>query len=332
MLLSDRLRRHDLSDKKGARSEDSDSAAALPSHKGAPRPQRILVYVSAVVRYGSIRKAAESLHMSSSALNRRILDLEDEIGTALFERLPRGVRLTSAGELYINYARRVLAETELVGSQIERLRGLVRGRVKIAATESVAGHLLPEAVSRFQDDHPGVYFEITIVPAGLLLEKLKSDAVDLILTHEQINRNEGTVLASIAQRYCAMVSQSHPLADRSSLRLQDCLAYPLALADETMAGRELLNQVLHKASFQLEPMLVSNSIEVMRAFAKRNNGICFQFEVGVLGDDHDMVAIPLVDPPLKQAKLHLFMRRGRALPVAVAVFSEQLVTTLQALS
>src|SRR5258706_5006238 len=75
--------------------------AATPAapNKYAIRPPRIFSYVDAVARCGSIRRAAEALHIASSALNRRVLDMEEELGTTLFERLPRGVRLTAAGAL-----------------------------------------------------------------------------------------------------------------------------------------------------------------------------------------------------------------------------------------
>src|SRR5579862_6135380 len=149
---------------------------ASPAAKPSMRPQRILLYVNAVARHGSIRKAAESLHIASSALNRRILDLEAQVGSTLFERLPRGVRLTASGELFINYVRRALADLELVGSQIEHLRGLVRGRVRIAASESVAGRLLPAAITEFQARHPGVQFSVTIDGAAPLIDALLSDA------------------------------------------------------------------------------------------------------------------------------------------------------------
>ena len=62
------------------------------------RPPRLYLYFDAVVRHGSIRRAAEALRIASSALNRRVLDLEEEIGTILFDRLQGGVRLTAAGE------------------------------------------------------------------------------------------------------------------------------------------------------------------------------------------------------------------------------------------
>jgi len=293
------------------------------------RSQRILIYVNAIARYGSIRKAADSLHMASSALNRRILDLEEEIGTSLFERLPRGVRLTAAGEIYLNYVRRVLADTELVSSQIERLRGLVRGHVKVAATESVAGNLLPDAVATFRADHPGVYFNITIVAAEKLVDMITSDTVDLILTHELYNRDDVIVLASVPQPFCAVVRKNHPLAQKNNLRLRDCLPYPVALGDETMAGRAFIDRALQKASFTLEPVLVSNSIKVMRSFARLSAGIYFQFGIGTVADNSDMVAIPLTDRVLTQGKLHLAMRRGRVLPVASAAFYEHLAGRLQ---
>src|ERR1700733_2577985 len=123
-------------------------------------PPRIFRYVDAVARHGSIRKAAEALPVVSSSLNRRILDLEEELGSPLFERLPRGVRPTAAGDLFLAYVRRSMRELEQVGAQIEGLRGLLRGRVRIAVAESVTGHMLPTAIARFQAGHPNVAFYV----------------------------------------------------------------------------------------------------------------------------------------------------------------------------
>ena len=302
-----------------------------PAPKRSIRPQRILLYVNAVARHGSIRKAAEALHIASSALNRRIIDLEAELGTTLFERLPRGVCLTAAGELYVSYARRALADLELVSAQIEHLRGLVRGRVRIAATESMAAHLLSAAIAAFQTQHPGVHFHVTIEGAGRLLDALISDSADVILTHDLYSHPDVTVLASASQSLCALVAHGHPLADRSSLRLRDCLPYPIALADETLAGRALIDRALLNASFQFEPALVSNSIAAMKAYARASQAVCFQFGVGTADDCAGMVAIPLTDPGLAHSQLSLAMRRGRALPAAAAVFSEHLAVLFAAM-
>ena len=142
-----------------------------------------MTYVDAVARHGSIRKAADALNVASSALNRQILDLEMDLGAALFERLPRGVRLTAAGEVFLAYTRQAISELKAVESQVEQLRGLVRGQVGIAAVESVAGELLPSVITQFQAEHPNVRFNVRIGAPEELVAALIADQVDLILTH-----------------------------------------------------------------------------------------------------------------------------------------------------
>jgi len=82
------------------------------------RPPRAYVYLDTVARAGSIRKAAEQLHVASTALNRKIKETEDSLGTPLFERLPRGVRLTAAGEVMVAGVRRSMADVRAAVSHI----------------------------------------------------------------------------------------------------------------------------------------------------------------------------------------------------------------------
>jgi DNA-binding transcriptional LysR family regulator len=287
-------------------------------------PPRIFRYVDAVARHGSIRKAAEALHVVSSALNRRILDLEEELGSPLFERLPRGVRPTAAGDLFLAYVRRSMRELEQVGAQIEGLRGLLRGRVRIAVAESVTGHMLPTAIARFQAGHPNVAFYVWMDGPRGLADALGSDAADLILTHDSLDRPEVSAVASVHQPLCALVAPDHPLASRSSMRLRDCLDFPIAIPDVTLAARTLMDRVVARASFKLEPALVSNSVELTKTFARQNHAVCFQFRIAGSPDASGLVTIPLTDPGLAQARLMLAVRRNRVLPVAAAAFAQLL--------
>lgn len=293
------------------------------------RPPRLLAYIDAVARHGSIRKAADFLHVASSALNRQILDLEADLGSTLFERLPRGVRLTAAGEIFLSYARQAISELKAVESQVEQLRGLVRGQVNVAAVESVAGDLLPSAISSFQENHPNVRFHVRIGAPEELISALASDQADLILTHYPPPKKHVAIAAIAEQAVCALMTNDHPLATRDELRLRDCLSFPLALADPTLALRALIEQALAETSFDLDPRLVSNSFEIMRAFARLNRGIYLQFRKPGRGSipSGDMVAVPLIDAPLLQAKLFLATRRGRVLPIAAAAFLEWLKET-----
>ncbi len=164
------MRKKQMSAKRRAVAPPSPNAArAKTTSRCRLRPPRVLTYVDAVARYGSIRKAADALNVASSALNRQILDLEMDLGAALFERLPRGVRVTSAGEAFLVYARLVISELKAVESRIEQLRGLVHGQVSVAAAESVAGELLPSAITPFQTTHPYVRFHVRIGAPGELV-------------------------------------------------------------------------------------------------------------------------------------------------------------------
>jgi len=315
------------SGQRGARSKPLPSRA--PSRKRL-RPPRLLTYVDAVARHGSIRKAAEALNLAPSALNRQILDLEIDLGSALFERLPRGMRPTAAGELFLAYTRQAISELKAIASQVEELRGLVRGQVSVAAVESVVGDLLPAAIARFQTEHPNVRFNVHVGAPEALAGVLIADQVDLILTLAPPPRKHVAVVAVSNQALCALMVADHPFAARKELRLRDCLAYPLALGDATLAGRALIEQVLAQASFDLDPRLVSNSVETMKAFARLNRGVCFQFRKPgkAVIPPGDMIALPLIDPPLLQARLILATRRGRVLPIAAASFVELLRTVL----
>jgi len=306
------------------------AAAGRAARKDRTEPRRshleppvIFGYVDAVARHGSIRKAAEAMHIASSAMNRRILDLEDEIGFPLFERLPRGVRATAAGELFLVFVRRSLKELRQLEAQIDGLRGLVRGHVRIAVAESVTTRLLPDAISAYQSRHPGIAFAVTVDGPERLLALLLQDAVDLIFTHSPIRDRAIEVLATTAQPLCALVSPEHPLAARKSVRLHDCLAYPVAMPDDTLAARAFLDAALHRASLTLQPALVSNFVEATKIFARTRGGVCFSFHIGHESDVSGMVAIPLSDPVLADTRLELASRRGRVLPVAAAAFAEE---------
>jgi DNA-binding transcriptional LysR family regulator len=289
------------------------------------RPPRIFLYFDAVARYGSMRKAADTLRIASSALNRQILLLEEEVGVVLLERLPRGVRLTAAGELFANYVRDAISGLETVGEQIESLRGLIRGRVRLATVESAAGDFLPRVIAQFQKLHPGVEFTLTVGAPDSLAAELLNDSADLLITHNAVDHRDITIIAKAPQAFCALVAQGHPLASRKRLRLRDCAAYPIALADRSLAGRVLIENTLATASVQLQPALISNSVAAMKAYALLGQAICFQFAIGCKeGTFADMVAIPLIDDAFKTAELILAVRRERVLPIAAAAFLETL--------
>ena len=282
---------------------------------------RFLQYVDAVARCGSIRGAADTLHVAASAVNRRIQDLEQELGTPIFERLPRGVRLTAAGELFLGYARRRSADLDHVRSQIEDLHGVRRGQVTLAASQALAPAFLPRAILAFQQTHAGVAFDVKVLDRERAVRAVAEFEADLALVFNPPELRGLRVLAQVRQRTCAIVAPDHPLAARASVRLKDCLQYPLALPDGSLSGRSVLDELFERSSAQPQVPLVSNSYELMRGFAREAGGVSFQIEIGA-GATAGTVAVPIEERNLPAGRLVLVALRERVLPVAAASFAE----------
>src|ERR1700752_2471666 len=145
------------------------------------RHLRFLRYVDEVARAGSIRRAAELLHVTASAVNRRVMDLEEELGAPLFERRPRGVQLTAAGELFVRYIREQSGDVERMKSQIEDLKGLRRGTVRIACSQALALEFLPREVAAFRKQFSSVSFDVKVLDHEKAMVALADYDVDLLL-------------------------------------------------------------------------------------------------------------------------------------------------------
>lgn len=292
---------------------------------------RFLRYVDEVARCGSIRRAAEQLHIASSAVNRRILDIEYELGTPIFERLPQGVRLTAAGEIFVAYVRRRLADLDRVKSEIADLTGVRRGVVKIAGSQAMAHEFLPRVLVEFQRRYPGITFKVTICDRAAAVRAVIELAVDAALVFNPPPSRELHSLIEVEQRLCALVTPQHPLAKLKSIRFKDCAPYPVALPDASLGGRVLLDEYFSRASSRIKPSIESNSFEMMRNFARSSDGVCFQIQIGAGGGADGLIAVPIEERGLARGKLVLGTLRGRVLPVASALFCEFLTDHLATL-
>jgi len=295
---------------------------------------RILDYVDAVARFGSIRKAAGQLHVTASAVNRRIMDLEEELDTPLFERLPRGVRLTAAGELFVHYLRKQHDEVERVKSQIADLKGLRRGTVRIACSQALALEFLPRAIAEFRKLHPMVTFDIKVVDHEYAMAALAALEVDLVLVFRPPFLANFQPLMTLEQRLVAVMTKKHPLAKKRKLRLHDCAAYPLALPERSIGGRQLLDEVTARSGLTFNVAAESNSFEMLRGVVSQANLISFQIAIGTLSDGNklDLVAREIDDRDVPKANLVFGQLRGRNLPVATAVFAERIIYKLEAMA
>ncbi|MBC6457349.1 LysR family transcriptional regulator [Actinomadura sp. HBU206391] len=125
---------------------------------------RVLVEVG---ERGSFSAAADAMSLTQPAVSRQIAGLERRLGVRLFQRVPRGVRATAAGEVALDSAREVLARLRAMESRLTAFAHLETGRLRLSAFSSANTFFVPEAVRRFGDAHPGVTLSLLQAdPAG----------------------------------------------------------------------------------------------------------------------------------------------------------------------
>ena len=293
------------------------------------RHLRFLHYFDAVARAGSIRKAAQRLNVTSSAVNRRIMDLEAELETPLFERRPRGVRLTAAGELFIHHVRGQVSDLDRVRSQIEDLKGLRRGTVRIAASQALALEFLPSEIAAYRSRFPFVQFDVRVQDHIRAMQSLADYVVDLVLVFRPPYLPNFRPLMSFEQRLVAVMPANHPLAAKPTLRLRDCARYPVALAEPEIGGRQLLDEALARRNLRFEIVAQSNSFEFLRHLVMRDNVISFQIAIGASSDEQRGIVVRELDErDAPRSDLVLGQLNDRNLPVASAKFAEQLSQSL----
>lgn len=294
------------------------------------RAMRIWDYVDRATRLGSFRRAAEEFNITPSAFQRRIQDLEEDLGFTIFERSHRGIRLTSSGENLIRWIRSQRADLERVQSQVEDLAGLRRGQVRIACSQALVQHFLPQEISSFRAAYPHIRFDVTAVDHGLAMKMLHDYETDLALIFWPSRDPEFQPLVTLQQGIAVVMASDHPLAQKPSIRLRDCGAYPIALPQRGFGVRALIEDFLATASTQLSIELESNSFELLLNLARVRDVLAFQFSIGARQESlpAGLTVRPLDESERMRAPLVLGYRRGRSLPVATAKFAEHLAGSL----
>ncbi|MCB2101895.1 MAG: LysR family transcriptional regulator [Rhodobacterales bacterium] len=285
-----------------------------------------LRYIEAVARSGSIRQAAETLAITSTALNRRILAMEEDLGVPIFERLPRGVRLSAAGEILIHHIRTQISDMERVKSQIADLSGERRGHIAIACSQALLPHFLPEQIAVYRGAHSAVTFEVLLRDRDAAERALVDMTADLALVFEPVRMAEFEVLLTVRQPVHVVMTRHHPLAGHRTLRLRDCLAHPVALPTEAYGVRHLLEAAVRRTSLNLRPVVESDSFEFLRFQALSEDILTFQIPIGLPepGQWPHMVSLPLDERDVPPGILYFGQLKGRTLPVAAARFAQQL--------
>lgn len=288
------------------------------------RHQQILKYIEKIARTGSLRSAAEELSITPSALNRRILGIEEELGVEIFERHPSGLRPNIAGEILLKHIRDQLADMDRVKSRIADLSGMRAGHINIATTREVVQFFLPALIKRHLIEYPAVTFSVSLHERGDAEASLVDNTNDIAIVYEPIHLTEFQVVCSVVQPIYCIMSQDHPLACKKTLKIYDCVDFPLQLPKRPQGIRQALDSRAARVGITLEPAVESNSLDLLRLMSQDSDALSFCLAINRRPElaRERLVSVPLDARGASPSVLVAGHLRGRTLPVAAARFLE----------
>ena len=235
----------------------------------------LLAQIAAFVetaRQRSVSRAAEELFISQPALTARLKGLETDLGTELFVRTARGMRLTETGEAFLPYAVRAL-DTLLDGRmQINALERGGAGRLAIGAAPAVSTYVLPMLLKRFSQAYPRMSVSVRTGHSEEILELVLREQVMLGLVRG-LKHPEITSIPLYEDRLILVAEPSHPFAEAGRIRMEQIAGEQLILFDRTSSYHDLTSSLFRTAGVSPAGRMELDNIEAAKKMVQEGFGV-----------------------------------------------------------
>ncbi|WP_019119575.1 LysR family transcriptional regulator, partial [Brevibacillus massiliensis] len=235
---------------------------------------RQLHYFMAVCEEMHFTKAAEKIGVSQPTLSQQIRALEDELHMPLFDRIGKKIALTEAGTLLFSYGTQILDTLQNVKDSIADLRHIQSGTIKVGIMPSDLDYRITQLIIDFYHAFPKVKLMV-IASIDIMRQVLESEVDIGIGTNVQPNDRLVTI-PLCREEYVLTVSERHPLANRTSIDLDELRGLPMVMYPEGFMGRDLVEESVRKHGFQLNSILETSSATSILNLVKANIGATVQ--------------------------------------------------------
>jgi DNA-binding transcriptional LysR family regulator len=289
-------------------------------------------YVKKIAEVGSIRGAAESLTISPSALNRHIQTLELDLDLIIFERLTKGVRLSTEGELFYQFALRQLASFQQLKSQINDIKGLRTGIVRIGVSADLSLKFLHSAIARFQNNYGDVAFEVTVITTDELETRLMNNQIDMALFYQPILSQSLHVIHSIEAPIYVAMPNGAPVSGKTGAKLYEIIDQPALLPPKGTQLRIKIDAACERTGITLrKSMECASPLDHLDATQRSRVAFCLPF-------DQDFIAfkkrgyklVPIASKEITLGYINLISHTRGQTSVAAQKFIEVFIARLEA--
>jgi molybdate transport repressor ModE-like protein len=280
-----------------------------------------------VARTGSVARAAEELGLSPASVNARVRNLEHQLGATLLDRTPTGSVPTEVGTLVIEWAADVLDAAARLAAGVLALTADTR-RLRIAASHTVAEHLLPSWLAGFRRRFPDVTPELTVTNSASVIQRVKDEEAVVGFIESRRAPRELSSLVVADDDLVIVVDPNHQWAvEGRPKKASELVQEPLVVRERDSATREVLDQSLKLAGVRLEqPVVELGSSAAVRNAVVGGQAPAVLSRLAVANDlkDGRLCEVPITDLDLSRQLRAVWLRR-RAQPEIVTDLLDQIV-------
>jgi DNA-binding transcriptional LysR family regulator len=275
----------------------------------------------AIAQYGSFQKAAGALHITQTALTRRLQNLEAHLGVKLVERTTRSVALTRIGSDFLPQGRRLTTELEMALVEMRESGKAQRGNISIACVPTAGVHYLPRVLRDYAARYPGNRIKI--------LDHLSPGVSEAVLTREAefgirqsgLQHPELSAVPLLRDRYVLVCRSDHPLARKKRLSWKQLDAYPLIFPSHIATNRAQLDAALSGRNVALQPHFEVGRSSTAVGMAAEGVAVAVVPGLAVQKGAHPHVrALPLMDPVVSWALVLVARKNAHLSPAAQALY------------
>jgi DNA-binding transcriptional LysR family regulator len=282
----------------------------------------------AVADAGTITDAAARIHVSQSALSRRLQQLEAELAAELIVRGRHGVELTVAGQQTLLDARAIVARFDRLRADIVDQQQLARGTVRVGGGATVTSFVLPDAIAEFQRRHPGIGFHVKEAGSFDIAAAVADGDLELGLVTLPVPARGLSVTDLLVDDIVLVARRDHALTNRKRVTAADLQGYPFVAFEPASAIRDVIDHALRAAGAEIDVVMELRSIPSMLRMVATTGCLAFVSRVS-LATERDLRAIGVRGVTISRT-IGLATRQNMPLSTAGAAFAGLLRDRLDA--
>jgi len=278
----------------------------------------------AIADHGGFHKAADALHLTQTALTRRLQNLESLLGVTLVERTTRSVALTPTGRDFLPQGRRLLAELTTALVEIRETGKARRGDVSIACVPSAGVQFLPKVIERYSDRYPDNRIKILDHASSAVADAVLRREAEFGINIAEPDRPELTSAPLLEDRFVLICRTDHPLAKRRTLSWRRLEAQRLVFAGAQSSNRPLLDHALAAAQVSLRSFYEVQRSSTALGLAAAGVAAAVVPRLALQPDTYPTLRIVSLTDPIVSRKLVLISRRKAQLSPAARALHEMI--------